>query len=364
MIRQTVSSKQLALWFILHQLGSAFLLLPGILASMAKQDAWISVLLSLSGYMLLVPMYAALAKRLRGQTFHEYLEKLLGRWLGSALTLVFVLGYPFFIFILVLSDLSDFVTTVFFPETPPIVIQAGMLLPVLYALKLGIASIGRAADLLFYAVLFLFCLGYLSLVPAMNPTQLLPVLEYGWKPPLHASITLLAFPYVETAFLLFLAPYADNVRRWNSLLAGSALVSGSMFLFMTLLSIGVLGEAFVANMLFPSYTVVTTISYGDFYERFEVIVGVLWYLTIFFRLALLLFVTADGLAGVFRLNDYRSLLIGLSLIGLVAAGSIQPNAVFFLNTLKSWPYYGMTFGIAIPLVIWLTGAFRSDGKHS
>ncbi|WP_372632471.1 hypothetical protein [Cohnella sp.] len=60
------------------------------------------------------------------------------------------------------------------------------------------------------------------------------------KPPVHASITLLAFPYVETAFLLFLAPYAGNVRKWKSLLAGSAIVSGSMFLFMTLLSIGVL----------------------------------------------------------------------------------------------------------------------------
>ena len=190
MTTHKVTSKQLALWFILHQLGSAFLLLPGMLASMAKQDAWISVILALSGYMLLVPMYAALAKRLRGRTFHEYLEKVLGKWFGGALTLAFVVGYPFFIFVLVLSDLSEFVTTVFFPETPAIVIQAGMLLPVLYALKLGIASIGRAAELLFFVVLFLFFLGYLSLIPGTNPAQLLPILEYGWKPPLHASISL------------------------------------------------------------------------------------------------------------------------------------------------------------------------------
>ncbi|MGM0880745.1 MAG: GerAB/ArcD/ProY family transporter [Bacillota bacterium] len=117
----------------------------------------------------------------------------------------------------------------------------------------------------------------------------------------------------------------------------------------------VLSDGVVSNLMYPSYFTVRTISIGDFYERFEVLVAVLWYITIFYRLSLFLHVSVHGLAVVLGLQDPRPLLIPLSLIALVMANNIWPNTAGYT---AAWPYYSMFFGIVLPILIWMVGIFK------
>lgn len=358
MITQQMTARQAAMWFILFQLGSAFLLLPRVLAGTAKQDAWLSVLLAIGAFFLLVPLYTAIAKQLEETSISDYILELFGRIGGKVLLCGFIAGYPYLLYIIVLRDLSDFLTTSFIPETPAEPILVLMMAAVIYIVRSGVAVIGRTVEILFFLVMLLFAFGYVSLIPSAEVTNLMPVLEHGWNPVLIAAFSMLIFPYSEMMLFLFLVPHIRQARRWKTAVVKSALVSGSMFLLMTLLTISVLSDGVVSNLMYPSYFAVRTISIGDFYERFEVLVAVMWYITIFYRLSLFLHVSVQGLAVVLGLQDPRPLLIPLSLIALIMANIIWPNTAGHTAALQVWPFYSMFFGIVLPFLIWMVGIFK------
>lgn len=358
MKKQSLTGRQATMWFILYQLGTAILLLPGSLASTAKQDAWLVILLAIGAYLLLTPLYIAIAVRIRETTFSDYFMLLFGQVGGRILLGGFVLGYPFLLYVLVLRDLSEFLTTSVLSDTPDIAVSTLMIAAVIYVVRSGPGVVGRSAEILFFFVLLLFTLGFASLLPSSDWSNLLPVLEYGWKPVVLTSISLLTFPYTETVLFLFLMPQLRQPNRLRSAVLKSAMISGFLFLILTLLTLTTLSEGVVSNLTYPSYFAVRTISIGDFYERFEILVAVMWYIAIYFRLALILYVSAEGLAVVLKLRDSRPLLVPLSLIALIMSSFIWPNKSSYLSALQVWPFYSMIFGILLPLLIWTVGFFK------
>ncbi|KRE72921.1 GerAB/ArcD/ProY family transporter [Paenibacillus sp. Soil750] len=357
-MKQDMTTRQAAMWFILFQLGSAFLLLPRVLAGTAEQDAWLSVLFAIGAFFLILPLYTAIAKQLEETSISDHILELFGRIGGKFLLFGFVVGYPYLIYILVLRDLSDFLTTSVIPETPAEAILVLMMAAVIYIVRSGTAVIGRTAEILFFIVMLLFAFGYASLIPSAEMSNLMPVLEHGWKPILLAAFSMLIFPYAETVLFLFLMPSIRQAHKWKTAVIKSSLVSGCMFLLMTILTICVLSDGVVSNVMYPSYFAVRTISIGDFYERFEVLVAVLWYITIFYRLSLFLHVSVHGMAIVLGMQDPRPLLIPLSLIALVMANIIRDNTAEYTASLQVWPFYSMFFGIFFPILIWVVGIFK------
>ncbi|WP_040949059.1 GerAB/ArcD/ProY family transporter [Gorillibacterium massiliense] len=354
-MKKDLTRRQIVLWFVMYQLGDAFLLTPRFMTKMAKQDAWMSILVAVGFFLLLTPLYAAIAKMQRGESLPAFLNRRFGKIIGKLFTFVFVMCFPYLIFVLSLTGLSEFIETVIFPETPGLVIRASMLLAVFYALRKGLTVIGRSAEILFPVVIALFCLGYLSLFPSGQFVNLLPLFENGWKPIVGASLDLLAYPYAEAVLFLFLVPSVESSEKWKSLLIKSALTSGGIFLIMTILSIAALSDGVIANLMYPSYFVVGIISYKDFFERFEVIVSVLWFITTFFQMTLLAYAASHGIAEVFQMKDNRSLLVPLLLIALVMSISILPNASMVIESLQAWPVYALFFGIVFPLFLLLIG---------
>jgi len=358
MSERLLTARQATLWVVLHQLGSALLFLPSILATVAKQDAWISILFAIGIQLMIFPIYRSIFRKLNGNSFEHYIVALFGNFLGKIILFGFIVCYPFLIMILVIRDLGDFTTTSVVSETPPNAIYLIALSAVVYAVRCGTVVIGRTAEILFFLVLFLFLFGYVSLIPNVSMDRLLPVFENGWKPSFHASLTLLAFPYVESVLYLFFAANLKHPEKWKKAVLASFLFSGCLFFVLTFISIGVLGPGVISHSTYPSYFVVRTISFAGFYERFEVVIGVLWFVTIFFRMALLLHVSSQGLSVVFGLRNPKPLLIPLALISLTMASVVWPNSVYFITSLRYWTYYSYAFGILFPVLIWLAGKMK------
>lgn len=352
---EKISIRQMTMWFILYQLGSAFLVLPSNLASIAKQDAWISLSLVLAVQVLMIMVYTGIVKHFNGVPFEQYIQTLFGKWFGKLFLLMFTLMFPFLIMSLSLRDLGEYITTVIMPETPMEAIFVMMLGAVIYVVYCGVTSIGRAAEVLFFLVMALLVLGYLSLIPTAKVSNLLPVFEFGWKPIVHASFTNIAFPYIESVLFLY---FTTQPEKWRNIVMKSSLFSGALFMYVTVIVIAVLSQGVVSTLTFSSYFAVRTISFSEFFERFEVAVSVVWFIAIFFRLSLLMYVSAKGLAAVFQLENYRSLLIPLGLMAYVIAGVLWPNTAVILTTYRIWPYYAMIFGIICPILIWIVGQIK------
>lgn len=350
--------RQAITWFALYQIGSAYLVLPAIITTVAKQDAWISIPISLALHLLLIPLYNLIARQMRGKSFVEHLRCLFGSLGGTVISTVYIFLFPFLEFIMTLRNLGDFITTSIMPETPYEAIYVIMLIVVFYAVRSGPVVIGRCAEILFFILLFLYIFVRITLLPDTELNNLLPIFEYGFKPIFNSSIYLFAFPFLEAILFLFFVQHIPDPKKWRKSVITSALISSTMYFVMVLQMIAVMSEGVVANLMYPTYFIDRTISIGEFLQRFEIAVAVFWFVTIFFRLSFLLYISAQGLAEAFRLRRSDNLLIPLLLIALAMAHSIWPNISFIMNFNSIWPYYAMMFGIVFPAVLWLVGKVR------
>lgn len=350
--------RQAILWFVLYQIGSAYLVLPSAITAIAKQDAWLSIPISISFHLLLIPLYTSIVRQMQGKSFVEHLRGLFGS-LGGTIAIVFICLFPFLEFIMTLRNLGDFITTSIMPETPYDAIYIIMLIVIFFAVRSGPVVIGRCAEILFFVLLVLYLFVRITLLPDTELNNLLPIFEYGLKPIVLASFNLFAFPFLEAILFLFFAQHIPDPKRWRKSVLTSALISGSMYFLMVFQMIAVMSEGVVANLTFPTYFIDRTISIGEFLQRFEIAVAIFWFVTIFFRLSLLLYISAQGLADAFRLRNANSLLVPLMLIGLAMAHFIWPSTSFIIGFNSIWPYYAMIFGIVFPIILWLAGKVSS-----
>ncbi|WDZ59784.1 GerAB/ArcD/ProY family transporter [Paenibacillus polymyxa] len=356
-MNSNLTVRQAILWFALYQIGSAYLVLPAVITAVAKQDAWLSIPVSLGFHLLLIPLYASIARQMQGKSFVEHLRCLFGP-LGGTISIVFIFFFPFLVFIMTLRNLGDFITIAIMPETPSDAIYFIMLIVIYFAVRSGPAVIGRCAEILFFFLLVLYLLVRVTLLSDTTIDNVLPILEYGLNPIVLASFNLFAFPYLEAILYLFFAQHIPDQKKWRKTVITCALISGGMYFFMVLQIIAVMSEGVVSNLTFPTFFINRTISNGEFLQRFEIFVAVFWFVTIFFRLALLLYVSAQGLADAFRLRSANSLLVPLILIALAMVHSIWPNMQFLIKFFSVWPFYAMIFGIVFPIVLWLVGRYR------
>ncbi|XEC95558.1 GerAB/ArcD/ProY family transporter [Paenibacillus tarimensis] len=112
-----IGVRQFMILVILFSVGTSILLAPSLLASEAKQDAWIAGILGVGVGLLSVWLYNTLGNLFPNKTLVEYSEEILGKWIGKAISLVFFI-FIFTLTALVLRNLGDFMTTQIMPETP------------------------------------------------------------------------------------------------------------------------------------------------------------------------------------------------------------------------------------------------------
>lgn len=93
-----ISPLQFGIVVFMFALGSTALLIPAILVSIAKQDAWISVLLIIGTVILFISLWIRLYKKFSNENIIQYSERILGKWLGKMVGMIYV----WFFYILVL----------------------------------------------------------------------------------------------------------------------------------------------------------------------------------------------------------------------------------------------------------------------
>ncbi|MNP30985.1 Spore germination protein [compost metagenome] len=128
-------------------------------------------------------------------------------------------------------------------------------------------------------------------------------------------------------------------------------------MIMTLLSILVLGEN-TETIPYPSYTLAQKISIGNFLERIEVIIAVIWFITIFIRISLLFYVSIVGIAQTLNFKEYRFMIYPMAILLVIYSQIVFPNTAYFQAFTSIWTIHSLIMGFAFPLVLWLIGSFK------
>lgn len=357
-----ISAQQFALIMYLYIIGTAALVQPHTLVSIAGQDAWFSVIIVGIIQLGLITLYMKLGFRYPQQTIIQYGRLLTGKWFGSAIAVV----YMFYFLILtayVLRNIGNFIGSVVLPQTPLVVNMAVILIPAIYGCFLGIEVIGRTGEILFPWAMSVFIITALLLIPKMHPGELFPMFPEGITPSIKAGYPLLGFPSLEIVICLMLIPFVQNqqkIKKYFYITSVGTLISGTL---LSLITIMVLGVDLTARSPYAVYDVAREIRIERVLERAEVIVGIIWLITSFMKLLICFYVTVIVTVQCFNVISYKNLVIPFSFLLLPLSLWVLRNTAELEWSGIVYPMMAVFPGFVIPAVLLIVGDFRSRNKQ-
>lgn len=349
-----ISPLQFTILTALFVIGSAVLFIPSILAGVARQDAWISGIIGIFFGVLLAWFYSKFSKIKPEMSYIELAVYALGNWGGSIIALI-TFSFHLMLSGILLWDIGDFLVTQILVGTPiEVIYYMFIYVAIFYGTRLGIEPLARSAEIFFPWVIILFFIIAIFVFPEIEQANIQPVLEKGIRPILFGSYYMVGFPFVEMILLLMITPYIYDKKKVTSSFIYGVLLGSVILFILTLLSILVLGPDFSTRNEFPIYVLGKKISIGDFLERIEVVVAIIWFISIFFKLSLVGYSFMIGLSQLLKMKDFRPLALPYGILIIALTMIMIPSGVYLKEFSKgaSTPY--MIFvGLIIPIFVFI-----------
>jgi len=359
MEKTKITSHQLFCLTAFNTIGASIIAVTASVTSIAKQDAWITALLSPLLGLLVLRIYSFLGSRHQGMTLIGITKKILGRWVG-----LFVSGCYVYLFFILSYHLpwyaGDFVGHLMYDTPIPVInflVEAALVVAALY----GIETIARASELFIKFITVLFFLSMILVVPNAKAEYILPILENGVAPVLKSSISLSGVVSLPLILMMMIYPvYIDDSFRVRKALYQGHLW-GSLIVFVTIaMTILVLGSSIASKLQYPAFLLAKQINVGTVFSRLEYIIYLVWIVTLFMVTVLSFYAFVTGLAELLGLEDYKKIVIPLGLIAFALSDIAYPDTVnhaAFANFV--WPPYVFTFAFLLPVLMVLVFSIKN-----
>lgn len=302
--------------------------------------------------MLIILLYNKLGLMFPKMTIVQMNEKVLGKWLGNSISLLFF-SLAFLYSSALLFYTGNFFIIEIMPETPleATVILMGAIM--VMAVRQGLETFARSAELfilLFF--FFLICLVF-SVIPEIKIENLQPMFEVKIKPLLHGTLFLVVTSTINAVVLLMIFPADVNQpeKAQKSFLIGTV-IGGLVMIIITLLSLLVLGPYFSENLVYPGYELAKRINIGNFITRIEAIMAGMWMITIYFKLVVYFYASVLGFTQILNIKEFRPFTLPLGMIAIVLSLVVYPNVAYMQEwDLKTGMAYSLTVGLFFPLLL-------------
>lgn len=330
---ENISKRQLFNLTILEQIGSTSIWALGI---EAKQDAWIVVLFSMLVGFVLLWLYTEIHNSFPKENIAGITTSLLGRLIGFPLAFIYAL---FFIFNATrnTSEFGDLINMTFLVDTPRIVIIVIFLATIIYMLFLRIETLARLTEIIMPIIVLLIISIYLMAIASgiVDLKQLTPILPDGIMPVLKASYpVVINFPFGETFILMQLWQFVEPKEDIRKTTFIALSISGILLTFSLIMIISVLGVDFAASATIPLLEVIRAINIANIITNLDAIGVILIFVGGFYMAALNFFAGTTILASLFKIKDYRWLLIPVGVFILWYTNVYEPNYPYHVKFLK------------------------------
>lgn len=363
MEKAKISAYQLFALIILFEHGSA-VLLP--VAVGAGRDAWIAVILGMVGGLVIVLVSLLLFHYYPNELPSTYVQKILGKWLGKTVIIIYSLFY-LFMSSTNLRNLGEMLTDVGYYRTPLWVLNLLMIFVVMYSLRNGIEVISRTGEifLMFYGSILILLYIIFVFSNIIDLKNLLPILEDGWKPVIKTAVTQTAYiPFGGAVVLVGVYPYVKNPKKVKTVALLGMIISGISLTLITIFNITVLGEELLQRTIFPLLSTIQSIQIQDFIVRLDVFFLLILILGIYFRITIFLYVAIVFIAEIFSIKKMTYLVFPFSFIVYLLSFGIVPTFLshtYYHAKKLPIPLY-LPFQFVMPLIILLIAVFKNMKK--
>jgi spore germination protein KB len=354
-----ISPHQIKVLMALSYIGAYILRVPSTLAIEAKQDAWLSAVLGSVCGLLLIWFYTKFEALFGNLTIIQYCNKLFGKWLGGALSFLFVFC-SFCNTLVFVWIVGDFITIQLMPETPLIVINLLFTITVAFACRLGLEATARAAEILFPWIIGGILSLFLFVIPDTKFDKLLPIFDSGIKPIIRATVLYNSvIPLTLVIFLMIFPSCVGDTKGGKKALLTGTIIGSIIIIAAVLFSILVLGAESTERNIYPVYSLAKKISIGHVLERLEAITAMVWIVALFFETFIYFYGTAIGLAQVFQLKDYKPLTLPLGMLIVIFSVVIFPNTTYAAEwDTTTYIPFSLMYALLFPMLLFLVGKLK------
>ncbi|SFS60574.1 endospore germination permease [Paenibacillus sp. BC26] len=314
----------------------------------AKQDIWIAYLLAGAGAVIGSYLMVKVSMAYPNQTMVQYIQIILGKWLGKVVALAYICFWLLIIMIM-LRGTVDFIGTNLLYQTPALVIIVFEILLMLYFnLQGGITTIGRCSQvigpLLFVAAFLPMMLNSTH----MDYNQLLPVYNEGSKGIVNGAAIIFCF-IGETSIVMMVTAF---VKESKSASSGVLSAVGFGTLWGCMMSVAVIllfGAVSAADMYHPHFMFMKSISILDFIQNFDLVITFFLQFGIMIKLASHLFISSYGIAQWMNFRNWKRVTWVLAFLILI--GMLTTSNLSFEYLIQPW--FFLLFNFALPVLVWI-----------
>lgn len=358
---EIITEKQLIAILTTFLIGSSLILGPG---SQAGRDAWIAVAFAMLFTIPVYSIYGRIVSLFPGEGLFEIIILVFGKIIGKIIVLLFS-GYVFFLGVLVIRDFTEFIKIVTLHNTPQFIIAFFFILLSIWASKSGIEVIGRWIAAVLPLILVAIFVVSVLLIPYIDLDNIKPILEDGIAPVLMPAFSVFSFPFTEVVAVLIVFGNLGKRDSPYKVLFWSLLIGGITILLVTLRSILTLGESNMSVLYFASYASVRLIHIGDFLERIEISVVIVFMLGGFVKISICLLAVCRGVARVMSFQKYRQIVAPIGLMMLLFSIFVFSSATEMFDwTENYYSYYAFPYEVFFPVIIWIGAEIKAQKLRS
>lgn len=296
----------------------------------------------------------------KDKNLHDCNVHLFGKYIGSLISFVlFIFG----ICTLITDSAAyvDIIGTMYFSQTPTIILSVVLMAGSAYIAQKGLENIGTVA----WSVLF-YLIGALSfsLILALqdgNVSFLHPIFGPGiWDVvkdgTFHMSI------YTEFFFLGLIAPYIVSSKSYTKGTVIGLMVVTILLCFSYLTYLLVFDYKGLQTVSYPYHELIRVVRFG-FLTNLESFIFPFWIIVTFIRFSFYLYLMALLLGAIFQIKNFEYLTPTLAAIVVIFGTAIEaPSFTTFFIRENVLGNIGIIF-LALPCLMWLVAKIKGEFKH-
>ncbi|PAD37084.1 hypothetical protein CHI12_09635 [Terribacillus saccharophilus] len=337
--------------------------LPRTLAiEVGTPDLWICILIGgIFGYLSALIM-VSLSLRFNRLTFFEFNKLIVGKWVGTILSVCFI-GYALLIGSFEIRSMGELTQFYLLEETPISVILISMYWVAMYLLVGGINPIARLIELLTPICIIIFILVFALGFKVFEFNNLRPLLGLGAAPVLKGlTPTFLTFSGLE--FLLVFIAMMQNPKDAKKVAFFGLAIPVSIYLFAVVVITGGLSVERMKHQKWPTFALIQEYEYeGILFERFESLFLVVWLIQMFTTYVVCQYVAAKGVSTLTRISYKKANYILLAAVYIICLVPKDLNELEKMGTIIGWTSFVFSFIVpGLLLLIALVRRLKQDGE--
>lgn len=353
-----ITGKQMQSVLIMFWLGS-LVMIGG--SKDTKQDYWIAILVSVIFILPMAALYCRLIKLYPSKNLFEILFDVFGKVFGRIIALFYVL-FALHLGSMITEIFSMFIRVVNMPETPEIVTTALLLLVAVLSVVNGPENIGRVAKFTWKFLALFILFATVVGIKDMKFCNLEPVMVSDFKTILGSSYSLFAFPLSEAILCLSLFSAVGKKESAIKIFVKAIGITIALMLVVALRNILILGVPSSQLFYFPSYQAISIVSLGEFFSRFEVLIGVNLMLAGFTKVCVCLYSASLGIAKVLNIKNQKPLVVPCALIIITLSNMLVSNTRELFEFIPYYTIYAIPFEIILPVTTLIGAEIRHRMK--